>query len=131
MAKALNQGFRNVLSYAAGMETWVKNNYPQEMNYTFAQDFAIADWMTGEQGVLETYSKVKEEWLRNYKAFTEAVVSINMLAWAHDQLKRQGFDGRDKFIKLYSELYHQGVQDFYEKYEGDKEKCQYFFEMTD
>ncbi len=131
MAKALNQGFRNVLSYAAGMETWVKNNYPQEMNYTFAQDFAIADWMTGEQGVLETYNKVKDEWLRNYKALTEAVVSINMLAWAHDQLKRQGFDGRDKFIKLYSELYHQGVQDFYEKYEGDKEKCQYFFEMTD
>ena len=84
MAKQLYQGFKNVFTYSAGMQQWVNNNLPAKPEYTFAGDFAIADWMEGKSGVLETYNRVKKEWLNNYKAFTDAAVSINMLSWAHN-----------------------------------------------
>ena len=130
--KKLSQGFRNMFSYAAGMQQWVNRQlFNGPMEYTFAQDFAIADWMRGISGVQQTYSTVKKEWIGNYKAFTEVVIALNMMAWAHDQLKKQGYSGRDAFIELYTELYHKAVNDFYEKYTGDEEKCNYFFQMTD
>ena len=131
MAKQLNQDFQNASSYAAGMEEWVRKNYPSEMKYTFVSDLARMDWMIGRKGVLDTYKLIKSGWIDNYKAFTEAVVSINMLAWAHYQLKRQGYEGRDPFIELYSNLYYQATDDFYEKFGGNTEACDYFFQMTD
>ncbi len=100
MAKKLKRGFENVFSYSAGMQQWINNNLMEKPHYSFAADFAIADWMSGEEGVIDTYNRVKSEWLNNYKAFTEAVIAINMLSWAHYQLKKQGYDGRDSFIKL-------------------------------
>lgn len=131
MAKQLQQGFQNCNTYAAGLENWVNKNLPKKLEYTFISDFARMDWLKGEQGVRDTYKLVKKEWLNNYKAFTEVVMAVNMLAWAHYQLKEQGYEGRDPFIELYSNLYHQAVEDFYAKYEGDEEKCYYFFQMTD
>lgn len=132
MAKELKEGFKNANTYAAGMEKWVKNNLPGEpMKYTFVSDFARMDFLLGKKGVMDTYNLVKEGWLNNYKAFTEVAIAINMLAWAHYQLKEQGYDGRDPFIELYSDLFHQAIHDFYEKYEGDEDKCDYFFMMTD
>ena len=129
--KKLNEHFKNVFTYAAGMEQWINNNlFGEPLEYTFVKDFAIADWVSGLGGVKETYNRVKEEWIKNYKAFTEVVISLNMLAWAHNQLKKQGIEGRDPFITLYSELYHQAVNDFYEEYK-EEEICNYFFEMTD
>lgn len=130
--KRLDQGFKNVATYAAGMEQWVnKSLFGEPLQYTFVNDFAIADWIGGKKGVIDTYKRVRESWLSDYKAFTEVAIAVNMLAWAHNQLKEQGFEGRDTFIELYSDLYHQAVSDYYEKYEGDEIKCDYFFEMTD
>lgn len=127
----LHEGFKNVFSYAAGMEEWVSASLPLgPLKYTFACDFAIADWY-GKDSVEDTYKRVKEEWLSDYKAFTEVVLALNMLSWAHDALKRQGYDGRDEYIKLYAELYYRARNDFYEKYEGNEEACDHFFEMTD
>lgn len=130
--KQLQQGFKNVFTYSTGMETWINNNLPfGPLHYSFARDFAIADWMGGKEAVMETYARVKNEWLKNYKAFADAVCAINMLAWAHQQLKKQGYDGRDEFISLYSDLYHQATADFYEQHENDSNACTYFFQMTD
>lgn len=131
MAKQLRQGFKNVTTYSAGMQQWVNNNLPVKPEYTFAGDFAIADWMTGKDGVIETYYRVKESWLNNYKAFTEVVIALNMLSWAHNQLKKQGYEGRDAFIELYTDLYKQATTDFYNKYEDNEEARDYFFRMTD
>lgn len=130
MAK-LNESFKNVLTYSAGMQEWVNKSLMIKPEYTFAMDFAVADWMEGIAGVLKTYNKVKAEWLSNYKAFTEVVIAVNMLSWAHNQLKKQGFEGRDPFIELYSNLYHQSVNDFYDKYTDNEEATSYFFRMTD
>ena len=79
----------------------------------------------------ETYENVKSSWLGDYKAWTEVVIALSMLSFAHDQLRKQGFDGRDEFIRLYSDLYYKAKDDFYDKYEGDEDACDWFFEMTD
>lgn len=42
--KRLNQGFKNVMTYAAGMEEWVKKSlFGEPLQYTFVNDFAVAD----------------------------------------------------------------------------------------
>lgn len=134
----LNEHFKNVFSYAAGMEKWCKDFYqhPDGLSYTFCMDFAIADWMEGAKGVKETYKRVKKNWLGNYKAFTEVVISLNLLSWAHRQLLLQGFEGREEMMQLYSEMYYLARDDFYKEYGSDgkhpnQEACDYFFEMTD
>ena len=130
--KQLNQGFKNAMTYAAGMENWVNNSLPGgKLKYTFVSDFARIDWLMGKQGVLDTYKLIKKSWLDNYKAWTEVVIAVNMLAWAHDNLRKQGYAGREPFIELYSDLYYEAKDAFYEKYTGDEEKCHYFFQMTD
>ena len=125
----LNQGFKNVFTYAAGIEAWCKKSYPFPLNYTFCNDFAIADWC-GAKNVRETFNRVTKEWLDDYKAYTEVAVSINLLAWANDQLCKQGFD-RSEFVKLYSNLYYEARDKFYDRYEGNSEATQYYFDMTD
>lgn len=127
----VQQGFQNVFSYAAGVEKWVNDSLPLgPLKFTFASDFAIADWY-GEEDVEDTYKRVKESWLCDYKAFTEVVIALNMLSWANDALRKQGFDGREKFISLYANLYYRARDDFYERYTGNDEATDYFFEMTD
>lgn len=127
----VQQSFQNVFSYAYGVENWVNNSLPLgPLKYTFASDFAMADWY-GADEVKDTYSRVKKSWIDNYKAFTEVVIALNMLSWANDALRKQGFDGRDEFIRLYADLYYRARSDFYAKYENDRAACDYFFEMTD
>ena len=127
----VKEGFQSVFSYAFGMEKWVNDSLPLgPLKYTFTSDFAIADWY-GKSEVKDTYKRVKNEWLGDYKAFTEVVIALNMLSWAHAALQRQGFDGREEFIKLYADLYHTATRDFYDRYGENREACDYFFEMTD
>ena len=130
--KQLNQSFENVTIYAASMEQWVNDNFGGgHLHYTFVGDFAIADWVGGKDEVINTYKRIKDDWINDYKAFTEVVIALNMLAWAHLQLKKQDISGRDPFITLYSTLYNQAVSDFYEKYGKEEDKCDYFYQMTD
>lgn len=127
----VQQGFTNVFSYAAGLEKWVNDNLPLgPLKYTFVSDFAIADWF-GKKDVEDTYKRVKKEWLSDYKAFTEVVIALNMLSWANAALERQGYDGREEYGKLYADLYYRARDDFYDKYEGNTEATDYFFNMTD
>ena len=130
----LQEHFKNAISYARGVEVWVKKFYEnvsgRELEYTFPMDFAIADWY-GKKEVLDTYDNVKNSWLGDYKAFTEVVISLSYLSYAHDQLGKQGFEGRDEFIDLYSELFEKARNDFYDKYGNNDEACRYFFELTD
>ena len=127
----VQQGFTNVFSYAAGLEKWVNDSLPLgPLKYTFVSDFAIADWF-GENEVKETYERVKNEWLSDYKAFTEVVIALNMLSWANSALTDQGYEDRLRFGKLYANLYYTAREDFYDKYDGNEEACDHFFRMTD
>ena len=130
--KELKQGFRNALTYAAGMEEWVNKFYPLgPLSHTFAAAFSVAEWVAGADGVESTYRTVKREWLHDYKAFTEVVVALNCLSFAHSRLKGQGFSGRDEFVELYGELWERAAADFRSKYEGNAEAMEYFDQMTD
>lgn len=128
--KTINSYFKNGFSYAAGIEDWCRKSYPHELKFTFCQDFAIADWF-GLSAVKDTYKRVKQNWLSDYKAWTEVEVALNLLAWAHNQLKQQGLDDQDEFIKLYSDLYEEASNAFYKKYKDNEEAIHYHFEMTD
>lgn len=126
--------FKSVKSYAFGVEDWVRKYFKEvgfEPKYTFVSDLAMVDWSGDAKKVKEVYLNIKKEWLSNYKAFTEVVMSVNMLSWANDKLLEQGFDDREEWIRFYSELYYQAVEDFYGKYTGNEEACDYFFKCTD
>ena len=124
--------FKNVFTYAFGVENWSREFLPTyQWAYTFVSDFAIADFVDGANAVTETYNRVIKSWASDYKALTEIVISLNVLSWANDALMRQCYEGRDEFIKLYADLYYKARDEFYNLYGKDKEKSQYFFEMTD
>jgi hypothetical protein len=131
----LNEHFKNGISYSAGVEKWCKDFYREisggkKLEYTFTRDFAIADWL-GVDYVEDTFNRVKKEWLGNYKAFTEVAISLNILSWANDAMRKQGIDDREEWIALYSELYYKARDIFYDHYSGNEEATDYFFDMTD
>ena len=134
MAKTIYNSFKNQFTYAAGIEKWCKDFYDgasgNELDYTFCADFAIADWI-GEDAVKETFKRVIKSWGNDYKAFTEIVLSINLLSWANDQLVKQGMTDREKWVEFYTDLYYDAKDEFYAKYDNDDEATEYFFNMTD
>jgi hypothetical protein len=131
----LSEHFNNVFSYSQGVEQWCRNLYKDmsgnDMNYTFVSDFALDDFYGDTTRVEKLYERIKKEWMRNYKAFTEVCVSINLLAWANDKLSQQGIEGRETFTEFYSDLYYKAKDEFYEFYKYDNEAKDYFFSMTD
>lgn len=130
----LHQKFKNVHSYACGIEKWVKDFYKEvsgrTLTMTFPMDFAIADWYD-KASVIDTYKRVKDAYLNDYKAFTEVVVSLIYLAYANDQLRKQGVESRERFIELYEKLFYEAKELFYEHYKDNEEAQDYFFEWTD
>lgn len=134
MEKTVYNSFKNPLTYASGIEKWCKDFYynasDNTLQYTFCSDFAIADWI-GEDAVKETFKRVIKSWGDDYKAFTEIAIAVNLLSWANDQLIKQGIADREKFVELYTELYYEARDEFYDKYHGDNEATEYFFNMTD
>ena len=125
--------FKNVLTYSASAENWVHNYFKSvgfKPEYTFVRDFATADWF-GKDHVLETYHRIKTEWLSDYKTFTEVVMAVNMLAWFNDQLDQQEIEREGNWAGFYSDLYLNARCDFYKKWEGNEEACDYFFNTTD
>lgn len=130
----LHQKFKNVHSYACGIEKWVKDFYKEvsgrTLTMTFPMDFAIADWYD-KASVIDTYKRIKAEWLKDYKAWTEVCISLSYLSYANDQLEKQGIEGRESFIELYSKLFNEAHDAFYEHYKDNEEAQDYFFEWTD
>lgn len=130
----VQQHFKNVNSYACGVEKWVKDFYKEvsgrTLTYTFPMDFAIADWYD-KASVIESYKRIKKAWIKDYKAFTEVVISLSYLSYANDQLRKQGFEDREKYIKLYAQLFEEARDEFYKFYEGNEKANDYFFEWTD
>jgi hypothetical protein len=130
----LQSRFRSIFTYAAGMNDWVHKAYLEvsghEMEYIFAQDFAIADWYD-EKSVKETYHRAINEWQDNYEAMTELAVQLSYMSYAHSQLKNQGIAGRDPFIKLYVSLFEKATDFFYKHFKDNHEACSHFFDWTD
>ncbi len=119
-----------IFAYANSAENFVRCNYPQQMHYTFVSDLAIADWF-GMKEVKQTIKQVLSEWGTDYEALTEFIVSVNWMAWFHDALSSNGVEGREEFIKFYSEEYYRLRDEFYKRFKDNEEAKKHFFEMTD
>ena len=129
----LNESFRDVFSYAAGMQAWVQKYFDSvgsyKMKYSFVEAFAISDWSSGKKGIRDTYNKLLKEYGKDYKAFTELVMSINMLSWGNDQLRKQGIEGREEYGMYYSDLYYETHE--YALDNLKDEELRYYLEVTD
>ena len=125
----ITERFGNVLRYSASIGEMCRSMYPGNLEYTFCSDFATADWF-GEKSVRDTYSRVKKNWGNDYKTATEIVVALNLLAWVYDGLSSE-YEGCVSRSMMYSQMYHEAVDWFHEKYKDDREALEWFFEMTD
>jgi len=109
---------RDVFSYAAAEERLFEE-IVSETGYnrktSFYSDLSIAEWY-GKKSVKETYDTVCEHWIDDYIYFTEFVMCLNYKAWEHS------YRGNIKLSELYSELYYNAEDLFYEHYKGDDPK---------
>jgi len=121
----------NVFEYAAKEERLFEVNVEQtgyKRLTTFYSDLSIAEWYNPDS-IKKTYETVCKEWINDYKYFTEFVMCLNLKAWEHDAR------GNNNLSSLYSDLYYQAMDLFYDHYKGndktDKEARDYFFNTTD
>ena len=133
----------DVFSYANWCEMNWRNNLANMSGYepitTFFSDLSIAEFVSGAEGVKDTYKRIVKEWLRDYKFFTEFVICLNHKAWEMSARAEQGNDCRFKYdecvtlCRLYSDLYYDATDIFYKKYDSDEheKEREYFFEVTD
>ena len=131
----LQQKFKNAMQYSKGVDGWCKALYNEMTDCTlsesFCAQFALVDW-DDDLDLLQTfYGIVKEKYLKDYKKFTEIVISINLLKWANDRFVIDGLPEREKFTKFYKELYYVARSDYYRFYRGCQEECDYLYSMSD
>ena len=96
---------------------------PVEVEYTFYQDFQIADRF-GEKGVRDTYKRVRQEWLENPSAWGEVVCALNWRLW--DLHKTD-----EKMATVYQELWQEAQDLGWKTYENDSEKSSIYFRKID
>ena len=121
-------------NYALTISNWVKS-YFKSLNYYLLTDTALflasLEFDGGIEGVRKKYAELESRYIKDYKLFTDFVLQVNMLSWAHDKLRDEGFAGREEWIELYSNLYYQARDLFYDTWENDDIACDYYFEKTD
>jgi hypothetical protein len=134
MAKTLRQSFTNVFSYAAGVQKWVTDLFAlgdKEIEWTFAHDFAIGEWVSGRYGVTDTMARVRKEHAGNWKAWAQAVAQLSVMSNVHYQLKEQGITGRDEWVEFYHDLFSKERALFYEAFADNDEAKEYLFDLYD
>lgn len=132
--------FKNVFSYAAGCQDWF-NTRMAEVGYepktTYYGDFSIAEWVSGTQGIRDTYERAINEHKDNAEWLTEICLCINHKSWQFVQCKNTKDEELSKF---YSDLYYECVEkltgycdDDGNDHDGllDKDGLDYFYRVTD
>jgi predicted DNA-binding protein YlxM (UPF0122 family) len=121
----------NVFAYAKMNEMVFENimhQNGQERISTFFSDLSIAEWcennLKEKDAIQDTYNRVCEHWIEDYKMFTEFVLSLNHKTW-------MWYNVDDKLCELYRNLYYEAEDKFYAHYENDAKAQNYYFKMTD
>lgn len=128
----LEEYFGDLEFYTSLAEDSIKkrlDNIGFKCEHSFIKDFMSAEWDDLEK-VEDVYSKLKEDWLSDYKAWTEVAVCLNYIAWFHDILIQAGMDYSYDAEDLYTELYHRATIEFNRKYKGNDEALDYYYEQT-
>lgn len=118
----------NVFEYAARCEQGWEKGLKEMGNYkrktTFYADLSMAECY-GKDEVKDTYRRVMKSWIDDVEYITEFILCLNHKAWEWYGRKNR------EMSELYSTLYEEGRDKFYEKYEGDEKACDYFFKVMD
>lgn len=99
-------------------------NAPVEQEYTFYQDFQIADRVGGAKGVKETYERVKKNWSDNARAWGEVSCALNWRLW---DLHKTDVE----IAKLYEELWMESQKIGWKNGENNPEYARTYFQVTD
>ena len=95
---------------------------------TFYSDLSIAEWYALKgiepNAVQDTYDRVCESWLSDYKMFTEFVLCLNWKSW-------EFYGENDTLGELYAELYYKASDLFREHFADNEEALTYYFNVTD
>ena len=132
----LQERFKNALSYAEAMETWVTNTYKnvcgRDINYDFAfpYDFALCDFIEKKEEAEKTYHNCIRKYSGNYEAMTQLYICLMYVAQAEGLLAEQGFEGREEWGILFQNLASKTCAKFNKSFAGNKEACKYFFQWT-
>ena len=117
-----------IFEYASANEAAFEsywNGLGHERKTTFFSDLSIAEWF-GVGSIRETYTRVIDAWMDNLVFITEFIVCLGLKAsqWA-------GENGGAELQDVYSNLFAEATDAFYNHYEGNEGACDYFFHMTD
>lgn len=95
-----------------------------KQEYTFYQDFQIADQVGGKAGVQDTYNRVLKEWQDNPRAWGEVTCALNWRLWdlaeTHEDIAR-----------LYEKLWSDSQKIGWKHGDKDKEYASVYFQVTD
>lgn len=95
-----------------------------ETEYTFYQDFQIADQIGGLAGVQDTYKRVKAEWTDNPQAWGEVSCALNWRLW-------DLYETRPEIAKEYEKLWMDSQKVGWARGNKDKEYATVYFNVTD
>lgn len=134
----------NVFQYSAVAEQNWKINLADMGNFqpkfTFYGDFSIAEfcevYMRDTNAVKATFKRVIKYWSRDYHSLVEIILVLNHKSWAFAQnidssYLKCGDAWRLKYVELYTQLYLEAENKFWELYEGNDEATRYFYEVLD
>jgi len=93
---------------------------------TFFTDLDIANGF-GVESVKDTYKRVTEQWLDDYKYYTEFVMCLNLHLW--DRYQNHGKD--DPLARLYNDLFFEAKEKLWNRWENDDEASEYIFNTLD
>lgn len=88
---------------------------------TFYEDLSIADNF-GVDAITDTYERVVEQWLPDFKMFTEFVMALNWKIWEH-------YETNERLARVYNTLWERADLLAQETFKG--EELAYFFRTTD
>lgn len=118
---------KTIFEYAA-YEEQLFERMASETGYqritTFYSDLSIAE-VYGASAIKDTYKNVCENWINDYKFFTEFVMCLNWKSWEMDKRKNL------QLTQLYVDLYRKADELFYQHYANDEVAKTYYFDVTD
>ena len=121
-------GVKDVFMYAA-VEEKIFERVVSENGYTrkttFFKDLSIGEYISGCEGVRDTYESVIQDWLSNVEYFAEFVLALNHKCWEWHERKN------DTLARLYGDLYYAARDLGFDAYDKEPWKWQYFYNTID
>ena len=124
----MDKTIQEIQQYAVKCENTFKESLKRtgyKTLFPFYKELSIAEYVSGENGVIETVQRVIKEWLQNIKAITEFVLSLNYKTW-------ESFNnGNMKRAQLYARMFHHVFAKVEMNYEQKPDDLSYFYTTID